>query len=377
MGDHPQAFSGVFSVIDRRARDFSDPIERLRYLRHATASTHHSSRKRWIVCFALAMVMVTLRSDAINREPPSRGTRAAAVVRPVSEIPNIWPVEQTNEYDLYSNGLRIENRLAISNETRSYCLIARGSGTPGPLRAQPAGIVFHATESDQAPFESEQKYRLKRIGQELLLYVRNKRAYHFVIDRFGRVHRIVVESDAANHAGHSVWADSKWSYLDLNASFLGVAFEARMQADQSPITEAQLRAAKALTEMLRAKYNLPAENCVAHAQVSVNPSNMRIGWHTDWGSSFPFRQMGLPDNYQIPNPSLYLFGFEYDPAYTNSTGPDLWKGLALAEERVREAAAEHGVAVSEYRKVLQQRFRDAQSAFQHKVAGEENQHESN
>ena len=299
------------------------------------------------------------------------------MVSPVLAIPNIWPVEQTNEYDLYSNGLRIENRLAISNEPRWYCLIARGSGTPGPLRAQPAGIVFHTTESDQAPFDSEQKYLLKRIGQDLLLYVRNKRAYHFVIDRFGRVHRIVVESDAANHAGHSVWADSKWSYLDLNAGFLGVAFEARMQSDQPPITEAQLRAARALTEMLRAKYNLPAENCVAHAQVSVNPSNMRIGWHTDWGKSFPFPQLGLPDNYRIPNPSLYLFGFEYDSAYTDSTGPDLWKGLALAEERVREAAAGHGVTVSEYRKVLRQRFRDARSAFEHKTAGEENQHESN
>jgi hypothetical protein len=377
MGGNLQASSGAFSAIDRRARGFSDPIERLRYLRHATAATNRRSRKTWIACFALAMVMVTLRSDAINREPPSLGTRATAVARPFSEVPNVWPVEQTNEYDLYSNGLRIENRLAISNEPRSYRLIARGSGTPGPLRTQPAGIVFHTTESDQAPFESEQKVVLKRIGQELLLYVRNKRAYHFVIDRFGRVHRIVVESDSANHAGHSVWADSKWSYLDLNTSFLGVAFEARMQADQPPISEAQLRAAKALTEMLRARYNLPAENCVAHAQVSVNPSNMRIGWHTDWGSNFPFRQMGLPDNYQIPNPSLYLFGFEYDQAYTNSTGPDLWNGLALAEERVREAADKHGVAVSEYRKVLQQRFRDAQSALQYKTADEENQHESN
>ena len=61
---------------------------------------------------------------------------------------------------------------------------------------------------------------------------RHHRAYHFVIDRFGRVHRIVVESDAANHAGHSVWADSKWLYLHLNDGFLSVAFEARMQADQ-------------------------------------------------------------------------------------------------------------------------------------------------
>ena len=298
-------------------------------------------------------------------------------MRQVLESPDIWPVEQTSEYDLYSNGLRIENRLAISNEPRSYRLIARESGALGPLRTQPAGIVFHTSESDQAPFEREQKRNLKRIGQELLLYVRNKRAYHFVIDRFGRVNRIVVESDAANHAGHSVWADSKWSYLDLNDSFLGVAFEARMQADQAIITEAQLRAARALTEMLRAKYNLPAENCVVHAQVSVNPSNRRIGWHTDWGAGFPFREIGLPDNYQIPNPSLYLFGFEYDPAYTAATGPDLWKGLAAAEERVREAAAERGVTPAEYRKILQQRFRDALSAVQQKNAGEENQHESN
>jgi hypothetical protein len=185
----------------------------------------------------------------------------------------------------------------------------------------------------------------------------------------------VVESDEAFHAGHSVWADSKSSYVDLNQSFLGVAFEARMQADQAIITEAQLRAARALTEMLRAKYNLPAENCVVHAQVSVNPSNRRIGWHTDWGTGFPFRELGLPDNYQIPNPSLYLFGFEYDPAYTDATGPDVWQGLTAAEDRVREAAAERGVTPAEYRKVLQQRFRDALSAVQH--AGEENQHESN
>jgi hypothetical protein len=378
MAGHPHVFSRSFSVIERQARGFSDPIERLRYLRQVTAAPRRlNSRTGWIAQFALVMVMVTLRSDAINRQSPSPRTWPVAAVSTVSEMPDIWPVEQTAEFDLYSNGLRIENRLAVSNEPRLYYLIARDSGTLGPVRTQPAGILFHTTESDQAPFEAEQKHVLKRIGQELLLYVRNKRAYHFVIDRFGRVHRIVVESDAANHAGHSVWADPKWSYLDLNASFLGVAFEARMEADQAPITEAQLRAAKALTEMLRAKYNLPAENCVVHAQVSVNPSNMRIGWHTDWGNSFPFWQMGLPDNYQIPNPSLYLFGFEYDSNYTNSTGPDLWTGLTLAEERVRKAAAEHGMAVPEYRKVLQQRYREAQSASQHKSASEEYQHESN
>jgi hypothetical protein len=123
--------------------------------------------------------------------------------------------------------------------------------------------------------------------------------------------------------------------------------------------------------MLRGKYNLPAENCVTHAQVSVNPDNMRIGWHTDWGTGFPFKELGLPDNYEIPNPALYLFGFEYDPAYVNSTGPDLWKGLALAEERRRESAAERGVTMAEYRKILQQRYKDARSALQDRSADEE------
>jgi hypothetical protein len=165
--------------------------------------------------------------------------------------------------------------------------------------------------------------------------------------------------------------------MHLNDSFLSVAFEARMQADLAVITEAQLRAAKALTEMLRAKYNLPAENCVVHAQVSINPGNRRIGWHTDWGAGFPFREIGLPDNYQIPNPSVYLFGFEYDPAYTAVTGPDLWKGLEAADERVRDEAAEHGVTPAVYRRMLQQRFQDALSVVQQKNTDEENQHESN
>ena len=376
MDSYCQAFSRA-SAIERKAESLSDPIARLRYLRKATANPARCpSRRSGIASCALTLFLLMWRSDALVRHSAAP-TRRAAPVRPAPNVPNIWPVEQNNEYDLYSNGLRIENRLTISNEPRSYRLIARDSGVLGPLRSQPAGIVFHTSESDQAPFEHEQRRTLKRIGQELQLYVRNHRAYHFVIDRFGQVIRIVGESDAANHAGRSVWADTKWLYLDLNDSFLGVAFEARMQPDQAIITEAQLRAAKALTEMLRAKYNLPSENCVVHAQVSVNPSNRRLGWHTDWGAGFPFREIGLPDNYQVPNPSIYLFGFEYDSAYTGVTGPDLWKGLEAADERVREAADERGVRPAIYRTVLQQRYRDAISAVQNRKASEENQHESN
>jgi hypothetical protein len=369
--EHFPAFVRPLQV-ERRAQEISDPIQRLRYLRRATTATR-SSRPgwRWAASLALAIAIVPLATHAISRKPVPLKKSAVAVRHPAAQTPVVWPVEHTDEYDLYSNGLRIENSLAISNQPRSYSLLSRGTESLGPLRSQPAGIVFHTTESDQAPFESSQKSALKRIGQELLAYVRNKRAYHFVIDRFGRVHRIVVESDSANHAGPSVWADSQWVYLGLNASFIGVAFEARTQAEQQPINDPQLHAAKALVEMLRGKYNLLAENCVTHSQVSVNPENLGIGYHTDWGTGFPFKEVGLPENYEIPNPALYLFGFDYDPTYINATGPDLWKGLALAEERRRESAAERGVTVAEYRKILQQRYKDAQSALQDRSAEQE------
>jgi len=63
------------------------------------------------------------------------------------------------------------------------------------------GIVFHTTESLQIPFEAQRNRALKRIGESLLQYVGRRCAYHYLIDRFGRVFRVVAEQDAANHAG--------------------------------------------------------------------------------------------------------------------------------------------------------------------------------
>jgi hypothetical protein len=368
--------------IERRAQAISDPLEKLRYLKEATgtrqAHRHFQSAAKWSASVALIAMVVPLASHAnLWREEASRPSSGTTLHnRP--DLPNVWLVEQSNQYEIYSNGLRIENPLAVSNEPRTYSLISRSAEAKlGPIRFQPSGIVFHTTESEQAPFEASQTPAIRHIGRELLLYVRNKRAYHFVIDRFGRVHRIVVETDVANHAGNSVWADARWAYLDLNASFLGVAFEAHTLPGEPPINPAQIHAAKVLTEMLRGKYGILAGNCVTHAQVSVNPGNKKIGWHTDWGNNFPFKELGLPDNYEQPSPALYLFGFGYDPVYMKSTGPELWKGLALAEELVREAAAERGFSVAEYTKSLQEKYRQQISALRNRSATEENENEQN
>ncbi len=402
--------------IERNAGRIDDPIERLKYLRKVTA-TPAPIRLNWarLIPFCLVLVLLSLRSDARFRRPSDARQTVNAILLGQQAIPNVWRVEATKDYEVFSNGLRIENVLAVSNQPRSYRLLSvddpsRPSrlpldpaplpvGSPRPVskpqiasmlpyregsadddqgrspsipRTQPAGIVFHTTESDQAPFEAAQQHNLQRITKDTLLFVRQKRAYHFLIDRFGRVHRIVVESDSANHAGNSVWADSRWLYLDLNESFLGVAFEASMQTDQPPINEAQVHAAKVLTEMLRSKYNIPARNCVTHAQVSVNPDNRRIGWHSDWGRGFPFAEVGLPDNYEQPLPSLFLMGFEYDNVYVNATGPGIWRSLAAAEDRLREAADARGRTVAEYRTLLQKRYSDEIRALRQRGQDQEN-----
>ena len=272
----------------------------------------------------------------------------------------IWQVEETKEFDSYSNGLRIENRFAIRTRPRSY--LAFSTARPDEMRGEPGslpvGIVFHTTESLQAPFEASQNKVLKRVGESLAEYVRRRHSYNFLIDRFGRVFRVVQESDTADHAGHSVWANEEHFYVNLNDSFLGVSFEAQTVAGQeeSQVSPAQLRGAGMLTEMLRSRYRIPASNCVTHAQVSVNPSNMQVGYHTDWASSFPFEGVGLPDNYGAASPALRLFGFQYDASFAQRGGARLQESAAEAEGQVRDWAAAEHLTLAAFRKRLQKRY---------------------
>jgi len=276
-------------------------------------------------------------------------------------VPDVWKVEATKDWEIYSNGLRIDTRFAVSNRPRSYQVfpVDHPEAADPARRTQPAGIVFHTTESHQAPFEAERNRELRQTAESLVEFVKGHRAYNYLIDRFGRVYRIVKEEDAANHAGHSVWADHEWLYVNLNESFLGVSFEAKTLPGQEvpAVSPAQIRAASMLIEMLRARYGIAATNCVTHAQVSVNPSNMRVGFHTDWASSFPFEQLALPNNYDQPIAALAQFGFEADADFLRLGGARLAVGVDLAEDHLREIAAQRGVALGAYRTGLQRLYR--------------------
>lgn len=389
--------------IERRADCIADPVERLRYLRLMTAPERKLLRPgRWRhggwIALAAALVLSPgprpkSAAGTFERErgpvAPAWSQNAAASASaqianpsatPAPEgsptaIPHVWRVERSGTSELYSNGLRVDLTFRISNRPRAeYPIFSQIPVSPGlagrgrnasearrgwKTGSTPVGIVYHTTESLIAPFEEDQNRRLKQLGRNLIDVIRGERAYHYLIDRFGRVFAAVAESDAANHAGKSVWADAQGIYVNLNDSFLGVAFEAQTGAAEA-VTPAQIVAAKALTEMLRSRYGIAAGNCVTHAQVSVNPGNMRIGSHTDWASDFPFAALGLPDNYAVPLASMYAFGFDYDAVFLRVAG-GRWSGLNLAEERMAKQAAAEGIPMARYRAMLRRRYKDISS----------------
>jgi N-acetylmuramoyl-L-alanine amidase-like protein len=260
------------------ARGIRDPVVRLRFLKYvapvapavADRPKHHGLiRNLTVLLFLAAMLATALMMRAGTpvklmpaASPPVESPRTEPSGARVPSIASaeVWQVEDTREFETYSNGLRIDNRFTISNHPRSYLVFPAGEpghkdGVPGN---KPVGIVFHTTESHQAPFEPGQTRVLQRIEESLIEYVQRKRAYHFLIDRFGRVYRVVAETDAANHAGFSVWADERSVYVNLNESFLGVSFEAETQPGQvqPSASPAQVRAAAMLTEMLRSRGEL-------------------------------------------------------------------------------------------------------------------------
>jgi hypothetical protein len=180
--------------------------------------------------------------------------------------------------------------------------------------------------------------------------------YHYLVDRFGRVYRVVAEESKANHAGHSVWSKGDAVYLNLNHAFLGLSFETRWEGGKAlPITAAQLAAGRNLTDYLRARWEIAPDMCVGHGIVSVSAKKHLIGHHLDWSRGFPFEAFGLPNQYARPLPAVELFGFGYDEPFLITLG-EPWAGVREAERRLDREAAERGIAVEEVRARRQQLF---------------------
>ena len=302
-------------------------------------------------------------APAETAAPHGPPAEAAAPHGPPAEI---WLVESTDSVDLYSNGLQVDNRYRTHTGPRVYAVLPRdGEIEPEALewREHPVGLVFHTTESDLAPFAKAYNHHIRYQGLQLLLYIQREGLYNFAIDRFGKVHRIVPEEEYANHAGRSVWAEGGELYVNLNHSFLGVAFETQRGLGASadrlgrPLTQAQLAGGRMLTALLRQSFGIVEGNVVTHEMVSLNPANGLVGYHTDWRGRFPFWELGLPDNYRLAVPSIAEWGFRYDRQFVEQLGGRVWAGVRLAEKRFQREAELRQISPETLRKTRVARLR--------------------
>ncbi len=276
---------------------------------------------------------------------PERGPGTAFAGTGAKYLPyqpeKVWQVEKNSEMERYSNGCRIQTRYETENHPRGYYLISRGSESEGDqMRRDPIGIIYHTSESDIVPFIPQNNDSIQKRTNGVLDWILKNKSYNYLIDRYGEIYRIVRDDHAAHHAGNSIWADQKYTYIGLNESFIGICFESTVAqgTSEETLTEAQIDAGRVLTNVLRSRHNIEDVNCTTHGLVSVNPDKMLIAFHHDWARGFPFEAMGLSDKYEVQPPNISDYGFTYDEDILNKLGRVLWPGALAAEEEFKKRA---------------------------------------
>jgi hypothetical protein len=293
--------------------------------------------------------------------------KVVSAISAEAELPldKIFLLDKNAAFEEYSNGARILKEFETTNAERKFYRFdvekLSNGATDFDLMSKPVGIIYHLTESDLLPFSDQYKASLIHNSQSLMEYARAHKLYNYIIDRFGRIYRIVNDESVANHAGNSIWSDGHNVYVNLNSSFLGISFEGKAEAGKGPdgITEAQIYAARALTAILRSKYQISDANCTTHGLVSTNPTSRLLGHHTDWVANFPFEALGLSNKYETEMYAISRYGFAYDQGYLSAGGGKRWGGLNRADAALWESAKKNGMVIEQQRRNLWDIFQQA------------------
>ena len=103
----------------------------------------------------------------------------------------LWLADRGPGWELYSNGLRIETTYAV-RASRATIGRSRSRRAAAERYSRPVGILFHTSESDLWPLEADfDAAAAPKRSAGLLRIVQTQQAYNYMIDRFGRVYRIV------------------------------------------------------------------------------------------------------------------------------------------------------------------------------------------
>lgn len=356
------SLEGIHPLLESDSLGGAKPVERGMHLSLIAARAVVAGVTLGAVVVVAGATRQLARPAVAAPVPQGAPATLPAVAEALSPIPAgitpaaIWLVERGNGFEQLSNGLRIETTWAVAGDPRSYHVFDAERGLLDEVHERPVGLLFHTTESDIWPLEAGYNEKLRDSSERLLKYLQRNRTYHYLIDRFGRVFRVVEEDSKANHAGNSVWESGGTVYMNLNHAFLGVSFESRWGGGQTlPITQAQLVAGRNLTDYLRQRFEIPAEMCVAHGLTSVNPKQHRIGHHMDWSRGFPWAAFGLPDQYARVAPSVARFGFGYDEDFLKVL-KEPWDGVRAAEQRLADDARREGKSLEDVRRERQRTY---------------------
>jgi N-acetyl-anhydromuramyl-L-alanine amidase AmpD len=296
-------------------------------------------------------------SPPVSTPSPSPGSFPDVPSKPE----NVWLSRTEGEYEKWTNGCIISTKYETNNHLRAYFTIPRREGTDGDqVSHNIAGIVYHTPESYMFDFIPNNNQAIQKGSRALLEYVREHKKYNYVIDRIGGIYRIVRDDQAAIHAGDSLWADEKNTYVLLNESFLGVCFEGKFEGASSLnqiLTRPQIDSGRLLTDVLRRKYNIGDANCTTHGLVAVDPEKMLIARHHDWVRFFPFEAMGLSDKYKIQPPNMTDYGFTYDEdVLAKKLDHKPWEGAVMAEKEFNRRAELEHVSPDDLRRKLRDRY---------------------
>ncbi len=353
------------------AATIADPVERLRFLRARAAvrARRRQLARRWFLL--LALVSITA-ATLVPKASPSRSP--AVVVVPIP-IPRIADTRSGPERLAGGEDRRFRNVEQRFADRQPFS----GHDAPALISGISRGREFAAapdrTGGHRLPYDGEFAGALRRERESGF----SRRSANRCSNMCGDARRTI--SWLTVSAGCSAWCPRSRRrtmratrrgpmrtafYINLNDSFLGVSFEAASPGGLAP---AQVSSARVLIEMLRHRFEIAASNCVTHAQVSVNSSNMLAGLHVDWAAGFPFEAVGLTDNYLIPSPLVWELGFDYDAHFRGKAGEPLRAAIDDAEAIVAAKAASAGVSRAAYKERLQRRYREMLNATGRGISG--------
>ena len=153
-----------WSSVESQASHIQDPIMRLRFLklcaRHSPdpipAPAWTRAKSVPAICFVLLLAgLLAPGYQASNRDNATEKPVPQFHPASADTFPKVWLVDKSQDFETYSNGLRIDDRYAVANEAACFIrCTARDAVDPDQpeWRSEPAGIVYHTTESDQARF---------------------------------------------------------------------------------------------------------------------------------------------------------------------------------------------------------------------------------